>query len=79
MADKSRTYKVIKGKNGENILMHGALIPEHYDLDRTIPGYPWICPVRSCRFVFKRIANLGSHFVVSAPSPFLKRSVELKQ
>lgn len=69
MADSSRTYKVIKDKDGENILMHGALIPDQYDLDRTVPGYPWICPVRSCRLVFKRIANLGSHFSVSPSSP----------
>ncbi|KAK7747851.1 hypothetical protein SLS53_001100 [Cytospora paraplurivora] len=62
MASESRTYKVIHGKDGEMIQMHGALIPEKYDLDRTIPGYPWICPVRSCRMVFKRITNLGGHF-----------------
>lgn len=67
MANNTRTYKVIKGKDGENILMHGALIPENYDLDRTIPGSPWICPVRSCRTVFKRIAGLGGHFIVSPP------------
>lgn len=68
MATGDRTYKVIKGRDGENILMHGALVPEKYDLDRTVPGYPWICPVRECRLVFKRIANLGSHFVVSSAS-----------
>lgn len=66
MASSDRTYKVIKGKDGKMILMHGALIPERYDLDRTVPGCPWICPVRSCRLVFKRIINLGSHFVVSS-------------
>lgn len=65
MASESRTYKVIHGKDGEMIQMHGALIPEHYDLDRTVPGYPWICPIRSCRMVFKRITNLGGHFAVS--------------
>ncbi|ROW06802.1 hypothetical protein VMCG_04124 [Cytospora schulzeri] len=63
MASESRTYKVIHGKDGEMIQMHGALIPEHYDLDRSVPGYPWICPVRSCRLVHKRIAGLGSHFI----------------
>lgn len=48
--------------------MCGALIPEKYDLDRTVPGYPWVCPVRSCRNVFKKILNLGSHFAVSKTS-----------
>lgn len=67
MASESRTYKVIHGKDGEMIQMHGALIPEHYDLDRSVPGYPWICPVRSCRGVHKKIASLGSHFVVCCP------------
>lgn len=64
-ADDSRPYNVIKGQNGESILMHGALIPEHYDLDGTFPGSAWICPVRSCRTVFKRIVALGTHFNVS--------------
>lgn len=66
MASQDRTYKVIHGKDGEMIQMHGALIPEKYDLDRSVPGYPWVCPVRSCRLVHKRIAGLGSHFVVSS-------------
>lgn len=65
MACEDRPYKLIKGKEGEMVSMHGALIPERYDLDDTVPTYPWICPVRSCRVVFKKIANLGSHFVVS--------------
>lgn len=67
MASAVRTYKVIHGKDGEIIQMHGALIPENYDLDRSIPGYPWICPDRQCRVVHKKIANLGSHVSVSHP------------
>lgn len=65
MASKDRPYKVIRGKHGESISMCGALIPEGYDLDRVVPGRPWVCPVRSCRAVFKKIAGLGSHFSVS--------------
>lgn len=64
-ASDERTYKVIKGSNGENVLMCGALIPEKYDLDRTLAPYHWICPIRSCRKVFKKIEGLGSHFIVS--------------
>lgn len=64
-ATSDRSYKVLKGKDGAMILLHGALIPEKYDLDPTITGHPWICPLRTCRNVFKKIVNLGSHFVVS--------------
>lgn len=65
MAFKDRSYKMIRGKDGEFISMCGALIPEGYDLDRAVPGRPWVCPIRSCRAVFKKIAGLGSHFSVS--------------
>lgn len=65
MASKDRAYKVIRGKHGESISMCGALIPEGYDLDRAVSGRPWVCPIRSCRAVFKKIAGLGSHFCVS--------------
>lgn len=63
-ASSERLYKVIKGLNGKDVPMCGALIPEKYDLDRTVPGYPWICPIRSCRRVFKKIVSLGPHFAV---------------
>lgn len=76
-ASSDRTYKVIKGLNGKDVLMCGALIPEKYDLDPTVPSYPWICPVRSCRRVFKKIASLGSHFVVCL-TLFLRLCFEVK-
>lgn len=65
MACKDRSYKMYRGKDKEFISMCGALIPEGYDLDRAVPGRPWVCPIRSCRAVFKKIAGLGSHFSVS--------------
>ena len=64
MASKGRAYKVIRGEHGEFISMCGALIPEGYDLDRAVPGRPWVCPIRSCRAVFKKLVGLGSHFSV---------------
>lgn len=67
MASEDRAYKVIRGEDREFVSMCGALIPEGYDLDRSVPGRPWVCPVRSCRAVFKKIAGLGSHFSVSFP------------
>lgn len=69
MASKDRAYKVIRGKDGEPISMCGALIPEGYDLDRAVPGRPWVCPIRSCRAVFKKITGLGSHFSVRLAHP----------
>ncbi|KUI67543.1 hypothetical protein VM1G_03615 [Cytospora mali] len=63
MASHDRTYKVFPGKDGELKQMHGALIPDKYDLDRSVPGYPWICPVRSCRLVHEGRINLGAHFI----------------
>jgi hypothetical protein len=65
MAVKDRAYKTIRDKHGESISMCGALIPELYELDRAVPGRPWVCPIRSCRNVFKKIAGLGAHFSVS--------------
>ncbi|KHE78325.1 hypothetical protein GE21DRAFT_1223672 [Neurospora crassa] len=40
----------------------GAMIPEGYKLDKTWPGRPWICPIRSCRVVCKNTWSLGLHF-----------------
>ena len=42
----------------------GALIPEGYQLSTVTPEHPWICPIRSCRRVFAKIPQLGSHFNV---------------
>lgn len=64
MATEDRKYKVITGPGGDTILTCGALLPRNYERDTTIPGYPWICPIRSCRCVFMKIISLGSHFVV---------------
>lgn len=66
MASKDRTYKVITGPDGEAILTCGALLPNNYKQNDSTPGHPWICPLRSCRYVFARIQSLGSHFVVSS-------------
>lgn len=69
-ASAERSYYVVKNKDGGDVRMHGALIPEKYDLDHTVAGYPWICSVRSCRKVFKKGTSLGTHFIVSADSSF---------
>lgn len=47
----------------------GAIIPDGYkrhDNEAT----PWVCPIRSCRKLFRNMAALGAHFSVSIyPSP----------
>ncbi|KAK3687743.1 hypothetical protein B0T22DRAFT_138109 [Podospora appendiculata] len=57
MATPGRPYKMWRGSS-----TYGALIPEGYELSDAIPGCPWICPVRTCRKVFRLINNLGAHF-----------------
>lgn len=65
MATDDRLYKMMYNEKRELKPSCGALIPRNYGTDDTIPGHPWICPVRTCRCVFSRIVALGAHFVVS--------------
>ncbi len=53
-------------ESGAPVSMVGALIPQGYELDQTIPGRQWICPVRSCRSACKSRKGLGYHFMVSS-------------
>ena len=42
----------------------GALIPDGYELyDDNLT--PYICPIRSCRKLFRHMIALGAHFGVS--------------
>ncbi|KAK4173716.1 hypothetical protein QBC36DRAFT_193979 [Triangularia setosa] len=43
--------------------MYGTLIPDGYEWSTARPGFPWICPVRSCRKLFPAVKQLGGHFV----------------
>ena len=53
------------GETGELKSMAGALIPQGYELDATLPHRPWICPIRSCRILCRNRRALGYHFIVS--------------
>ncbi|KAK3952870.1 hypothetical protein QBC32DRAFT_259265 [Pseudoneurospora amorphoporcata] len=64
MATKDRKYSVWGDADHGLKDTHGALIPEGYELDKTWPGRPWICPIRSCRVVCKTTWTLGSHFAM---------------
>ena len=50
----------------------GALLPQGDELDFTIPGRRWICPVRTCRTVFAKVSDLGYHFEVCPSSSWLE-------
>ncbi|KAK4098319.1 hypothetical protein N658DRAFT_499560 [Parathielavia hyrcaniae] len=61
-AEPGRLYTMWPDENGELTTTYGALLPVGYKLDTTIPGRPWICPVRTCRKVFCKRGDLGFHF-----------------
>ncbi|KAL2134086.1 hypothetical protein VTI74DRAFT_1082 [Chaetomium olivicolor] len=48
--------------SGRLLSVTGASIPAGYRLDNTYPGRAWICPIRSCRSVYKDRQGLGYHF-----------------
>ena len=63
------TRRPLLDESGAPANMVGALIPQGYELDETIPGRRWICPVRSCRIACKARWSLGYHFMVSLSWP----------
>lgn len=46
----------------------GAIIPDGYK-HHCSEDRPWVCPIRSCRKLFRNMGALGSHFNVSIYSP----------
>ncbi|GAB1315463.1 hypothetical protein MFIFM68171_05673 [Madurella fahalii] len=63
MANADRPYNMYPSDEpGKLATAYGALIPDGYKHDTTLPGRPWICPVRSCRRLFKSMLDLGNHF-----------------
>ncbi|KAK3380828.1 hypothetical protein B0H63DRAFT_474433 [Podospora didyma] len=62
MANPDRPYHMWPIESGELKGMGGALIPDAYTLDTTVPDRPWICPIRSCRYLYRLRNNLGDHF-----------------
>ncbi|KAK4126455.1 hypothetical protein N657DRAFT_615213 [Parathielavia appendiculata] len=61
-AEPGRLYTMWPDENGELTPTFGALLPAGYQLDTTIPGRPWVCPVRSCRKALCKRGDLGFHF-----------------
>lgn len=54
--------------SGKLVTTSGALIPDKYKLDDSLPERPMICPVRSCRRLHGSMHMLGQHFKVSTGS-----------
>lgn len=65
MATEDRPYMRWRDEDGSLKPTYGILIPEGYQLSDDIPGYPWVCPIRSCRKTFAKVVQLGGHFIVS--------------
>lgn len=58
-----KPYHMLRGKWGKlEDCPHGVLLPGKYQKATDGSGNPWICPIRSCRFAFKRISALGKHW-----------------
>ncbi|KAI0600338.1 hypothetical protein F4775DRAFT_81221 [Biscogniauxia sp. FL1348] len=54
-------YTVWKLPSGQTMMTGGALMPRHYQ-PHDNPDYPWVCPIRSCRTLFRTLWGLGGHF-----------------
>ncbi|KAL2257274.1 hypothetical protein VTK26DRAFT_394 [Humicola hyalothermophila] len=61
MANPDRPYDTWPDGSGVLVPVPGGLFPDGYKQDDTIPGLPWICPIRSCRHVFRDSHGLGYH------------------
>ncbi|KAH0440727.1 hypothetical protein CcaCcLH18_02397 [Colletotrichum camelliae] len=59
--DGDRLYCQWKGENTPLEASCGALLPTKYTL-HSDPEYPFICPDRLCRSIFRSIQGLGKHF-----------------
>lgn len=62
--------------SGALMTAHGCLFPARYNFSG-IPGFDWICPVRSCRRCFQSQRNLGAHFGVRFGNHLNTTSVEI--
>ncbi|KAK3902144.1 hypothetical protein C8A05DRAFT_34177 [Staphylotrichum tortipilum] len=62
MANPDRPYNQWPGPSGQLITTYGALLPDGYEQDTTLPDRPWICPLRLCRRLYGTMLALGNHF-----------------
>ncbi|KAK4135112.1 hypothetical protein BT67DRAFT_291727 [Trichocladium antarcticum] len=62
MANPDRPYNMWLDDQGSVVPAYGALIPDDYKHDTTLPDRPWVCPVRNCRRLFLVLSDMGLHF-----------------
>ncbi|KAK1755580.1 hypothetical protein QBC47DRAFT_413331 [Echria macrotheca] len=62
LAAPGRRYDTWVDVTGGPIKTGGALLPAGYALSTKVAGRPWICPCRTCRWVFPTLAELAEHF-----------------
>ncbi|KAH6893003.1 hypothetical protein B0T10DRAFT_481239 [Thelonectria olida] len=61
MATPDRPYNMLCGPDGEMVPGRGVIFPSGYQL-YSDPEYPFICPVRDCRRLFKNLIAISGHF-----------------
>ncbi|RYP56451.1 hypothetical protein DL771_011770 [Monosporascus sp. 5C6A] len=60
-APSGRPYTSWQLPSGKKLVMLGALLPDHYQLNADMQ-LPWICPVRSCRALYSTPQGVDIHF-----------------
>ncbi|KAF6824792.1 hypothetical protein CPLU01_10656 [Colletotrichum plurivorum] len=75
VADGSRRYDQYPSVLGVLEQTHGALMPGEYKLWEDHMR-PWICPMRTCRTVFARLAALGMHFKIKHKNATLNDNLD---
>ncbi|KUI58945.1 hypothetical protein VP1G_06169 [Cytospora mali] len=62
MATADRAYVTWSDETVSFKKSGGAIFPDGYEKCTEIPKHPWVCPVRSCRLVYKTHKGLLNHF-----------------
>ncbi|KAK4458086.1 hypothetical protein QBC42DRAFT_349914 [Cladorrhinum samala] len=62
MAEPGRPYNMWPDENGNLSPLPGVLLPTGYQLDKTDPVRPWLCPVTTCTKAFQKLKDFGFHF-----------------
>lgn len=62
--EDNRPYTMWLDNNGQLVRINGALLPTGYQLDSAAADRPWICPIQSCRYLFKACHDLGRRFSI---------------
>ncbi|KAK3952833.1 hypothetical protein QBC32DRAFT_313526 [Pseudoneurospora amorphoporcata] len=61
-AKSGRPYNMWPDESGELKDLSGTLLPDKWALYTEHPTHQWICPVRSCRWLYSARSHLANHF-----------------